>query len=80
MKGFCNEEISKSEVLDVVCAMGSFETVDEDDNEEYLQSAACQLSFQHVTDTDVVSAATKQKEEKRAERMRVKKEKVVSAS
>jgi hypothetical protein len=33
LQGFCNEEISKSEILDVVCAMRSFENINEDNVE-----------------------------------------------
>jgi hypothetical protein len=34
LQGFPNEEIRKSEILDVVCAMRSFENMDEDNVEE----------------------------------------------
>jgi hypothetical protein len=40
--------------------MRSFENIDEDNIEEWLQSDACELGFQH---TDIVSAAAKQKAE-----------------
>jgi hypothetical protein len=45
-QGFPNKKISKSEILDMVCAMRSFENVD-----EWLQSDVCELGFQHMTDT-----------------------------
>jgi hypothetical protein len=34
MQGFPNEEISKSEILDIVCAMRSSENLNEDNVEE----------------------------------------------
>jgi hypothetical protein len=34
LQGFCNEEISKSEILDLMCAMRSFERVDEKNIED----------------------------------------------
>jgi hypothetical protein len=34
LQSFPNEEISKSEILDMVCAMKSFENIDEDNVEE----------------------------------------------
>jgi hypothetical protein len=42
LQGFPNEEISKSEILNMVCAMRSFENVDKDNIEEWLQSDACE--------------------------------------
>jgi hypothetical protein len=59
LQGFPNEEISKSKILDV-CAMRSFENIDEDNVEEWLQSDTCELGFQHLTDTDIANAAMKQ--------------------
>jgi hypothetical protein len=44
LQGFPNEEISKSVILDMECTMRSFEDIDED-NEEWLQSNACELGF-----------------------------------
>jgi hypothetical protein len=44
--GFPNKEISKSKTLDMVCAMRSFENI----NEETLKSDACEVGFQHMTD------------------------------
>jgi hypothetical protein len=35
-KSFSNEEISKSESLDMVCAMKSFENVDKDNVQEWM--------------------------------------------
>jgi hypothetical protein len=40
----------------MVDAMRSFENIDEDNVEEWLQSVACELGFQHMTDTDIVYA------------------------
>jgi hypothetical protein len=34
LQSFPNKEISKSEILDMVCAMKSFEVIDEDNVEE----------------------------------------------
>jgi hypothetical protein len=62
LQGFPNEGISKSKILDIVYAMRSFENIDED-NEEWLQSDACELDFQQMTDTDIVNVAMKQKGE-----------------
>jgi hypothetical protein len=62
-QGIPNEEISKSEILDMVCAMRSFENIDKDNVVEWLQSNARDLGFQHMTDTHIVNAAVKQKEE-----------------
>jgi hypothetical protein len=56
VQGFPNKEISKSETLNMVCAMRSFENI----NEETLKngySDACEMSFQHN------NAAAKQKGE-----------------
>jgi hypothetical protein len=39
LQGFPNKEVSKSEILDMVRAMRSFENIDEDD-EEWLQCDA----------------------------------------
>jgi hypothetical protein len=61
LQGFPNEEISKSEILDMVCAMTSFENFDEDNGEEWLQSDGCELIFQHMT--EIANAAAKQKGE-----------------
>jgi hypothetical protein len=41
---------SKSEILDVVCAMRSFENINEEMFEEWLQSGECGVGFQHQTD------------------------------
>jgi hypothetical protein len=62
-EGFPNEEIDKSEITDIVCAMRSFENVDKANIEEWLQSDMCELFFQHMTDTDTANAAAKQKGE-----------------
>jgi hypothetical protein len=59
LQGLPNEETSKSKILDMVCATRSFENIDEDNVEEQLQSEACELGFQHMT--DIVNAAAKQK-------------------
>jgi hypothetical protein len=48
-RGFPNEEISKSKIPDMMCAMRSFE-IDEDNTEEWLQSDACEADSQHMAD------------------------------
>jgi hypothetical protein len=40
-----NEEISKSKILDMVCAMRISDTVYEDSIERWLQSVVCELRF-----------------------------------
>jgi hypothetical protein len=45
LQGFPNNEISKSEILDMMCAMKSSENNDEDNVEERLTSEACELGF-----------------------------------
>jgi hypothetical protein len=37
--------------LGIVCAMRSFENINKDNVEEWLQSDACDLCFQHMTET-----------------------------
>jgi hypothetical protein len=54
-QGFPNKDINKSEILDMVCAVRSFENVNKDNVEEWLQSDARELGFQHITDTDIVN-------------------------
>jgi hypothetical protein len=58
-KVFLMKKSASLEILDMVCAMRSFENVHKD-NEEWLQRDACELGFQHMIDTDMVNAATKQ--------------------
>jgi hypothetical protein len=61
LQGFPKEEIRKSKILDIVYATASFKNAEEDNITEWLQGDACELGFQHMTDT--VSATTKQKGE-----------------
>jgi hypothetical protein len=61
LQGFPNKEISKSKILDMVCAMKSCENVYVSDAEEWLQSNVCERVFQHMTVN--IADATKQKEE-----------------
>jgi hypothetical protein len=59
-QGFPNEEICKSKILDIVCAMGSFKNI----NRGTLKNGyrvMCEICFQHIT--DIVSAALKEKGE-----------------
>jgi hypothetical protein len=57
------------------------ETVDEDNTEEWLQSDACELGFQHTADTDIVITAMKEKGvEEGGEDESEEEEKAVSAS
>jgi hypothetical protein len=60
MQGFPNKDITKSQILDMVCVMRNFENNDNDNIEKWLQSTACELVFQHP---DSLNAATKQKGE-----------------
>jgi hypothetical protein len=60
LQGFPNEEISKSEIFDMVYAMRSFGNINKDNVKKLLQSDVCELGFQHMTDTDTVYV-TKQK-------------------
>jgi hypothetical protein len=53
LQGFPNEEVGKFEILDMECAMRSFENVNKDNVEEWLQSDTCELGFQELTDTDI---------------------------
>jgi hypothetical protein len=46
LQGFPNEKISKSKIPDIVCTMISSENANKD-NEEWLQSDARELGFQH---------------------------------
>jgi hypothetical protein len=43
--------------------MESFENISEDNIEEWLQSDACKVGFQHISDADIADAAAKQKGE-----------------
>lgn len=47
----------------MVCAIRSFENVNEGNTEEWLQSDVYALGFQHMTDTGIVNAARKQRGE-----------------
>jgi hypothetical protein len=47
--------------------MRSFENIDKDNVKEWLQSDACELGFQHMTDTDTVYAAKQKCEEEGGE-------------
>jgi hypothetical protein len=57
----------------------SFENVSEDNIEEWLQSDACELGFQHMTDMGIVNAAMKQKGEEEGGRIRVKEDSVLAS-
>lgn len=50
----------------MVCAVRSFENVNKNNTEEWLQNSMCELGFQLMTDTDAVSAVTKHRGEKDA--------------
>jgi hypothetical protein len=64
LRGFISEEISRSTILDMVCAVRSLKMCGCGCNfEEWLQSNVCELSFQHMMDTDIANAATKEKGE-----------------
>jgi hypothetical protein len=79
LQGFANEEITKSKILDVLCTVRSFENINKDLVDEWLQSVACKLGLQHMTNTysDGVAAnlQNKRKEKKKkVRRMGVKEE------
>jgi hypothetical protein len=48
------KSISKSKILDMVCAMRSFENINKD-NKEWLQSDECEVGCQHMTDRQTLS-------------------------
>jgi hypothetical protein len=50
LRGSPNEQIRKSEILEMESAVRSFENTDKD-NEEWLKSDACKAGFQDMTDT-----------------------------
>ena len=56
---FPNERIWVPENFFKVCYKKT-EKVNEDSTDEWLQCDACEASFQHITDTYIVSTATKQ--------------------
>jgi hypothetical protein len=45
LQGSCNEEISKSEILDLICAVRSSENIDEKNSDDWPQSDACEPGF-----------------------------------
>jgi hypothetical protein len=47
LQGFLNEELSKPEILDLVCVMRDFENIDENNADKWLQSDVYELGFQH---------------------------------
>jgi hypothetical protein len=53
LQGFPNEEVSQTEVLDMVHAVRSSENVTEDNIEEWLQTDACELGFQQAHDRQI---------------------------
>jgi hypothetical protein len=59
LQGFPHEEISKSEILDMVCAMRSVEATDTDKTEEWQNSNVCEVGFQQNN----VHATAKRKHE-----------------
>lgn len=65
LQSFRNEEISKSKIRNILCAMRSFKNIGEDNSEEWWKSDVCEVSFQHMTDK--VNNAMKQKREAGAE-------------
>jgi hypothetical protein len=73
LQGFPNEEICKSEILDMVCAVRSFEKNQRRNVEEWLQSDACEGGFHHMTNRQTLSMLLlKRREKTRVGRMRVK--------
>jgi hypothetical protein len=47
---FPNKEIRKSKILDMVCAMRSFENINKDNTKELFLSDECEVGFQQMTD------------------------------
>jgi hypothetical protein len=43
LQSFLNKEVSKSEILDMVCAMRNPEDADKDNAQDWLQSDVCEL-------------------------------------
>jgi hypothetical protein len=68
LQGLRIEEMIKSEIVDMVCAMRSFEYIG--DNVEELVQRSCELVFQHMKYGDVIGAAAKQSRAKWVVRMR----------
>jgi hypothetical protein len=63
------EQRSMSELIKLANVLKGFENVDKENVDEWLQSDPCEPDFQHMTDTDIISAVAKQnKEEKTEER------------
>jgi hypothetical protein len=69
LQGFSNEEISKSEILDMVCAIRSFENID---TEMFKNCCTVILVKWASSITDTVDVAMKMREKKGAGRMRMK--------
>lgn len=65
--GFLNTGIGRFKILDMVCVMGSFLNVNKNNIVEQLQSDACELGFQHMTDLDTANSIIKQKVEEDGE-------------
>ena len=57
---FPNEEILVPASL-LRCVMRNTEDVNEDATDEWLQCDACEAGFQHITDTYIITAATKRR-------------------
>jgi hypothetical protein len=58
-KAFLLEISVKLEIIDMVCAMRSFVTINEDNIKEWVHSDACEVRFLHMI--DIVNAAAKEK-------------------
>jgi hypothetical protein len=71
LQGYPNEEISQVQNSWQGVCHDKFENVNKDNSKEWLQSDACELGFQHMTDMDIANAAVKQKGEETERRGRI---------
>jgi hypothetical protein len=63
LQSFPNEGIIKFKVFDMVCAVRIFKNIGKIHVEKWLQSDACELVFQYMTDMGIANVAVKQKGE-----------------
>jgi hypothetical protein len=56
-----HEEVSKFEINDLVNIFIGFQNSDEDDPNEWLKIKVCESGLQHMTDANIISAATEKK-------------------
>lgn len=51
----------------MACALRSSKNINGNNTDKQLQSGACELDFQHLTDKDIADAAMEQEEEEQGE-------------